>query len=460
MDAVGGGGVLVNVGGIEKDPHARESHRLNFANLGGPYVEGDDVRKHQEILEAIGAAFPDGPLETQIDLIVASPPCQLFSRVGRGKLRSLEEAGRAPLRGGDRNLFEDALQLIVALQPMAVALENVKEYLRYKGQNVAEEVRSRLEGWADSARRHGSRREGARYRALYGVLNSVWYGVPQVRERVVVLGLHEALGAHPRFPDPTTDFAIGSSYWTARNQRPQLELLTTHAEVFVKPAPNLPATPGCAEALGDLPVRPGWTDGYFEPERTMAYRGPARTPYQLLMRQWSGFEGAATVENHRTRTLKRDYETFERMRPNDGYQSAHAISEARFQEELARRRADAPDPETEAWDDLRAEYVPPYPLEKFHDKWRMLSPDLPSHTLTAHLAHDCYSHIHYDASQGRTITIREAARLQSFPDGFKFAGGMNAAFRQIGNAVPPLMAKAVGEALVRQLRDAVTPRRS
>jgi DNA (cytosine-5)-methyltransferase 1 len=60
---------------------------------------------------------------------------------------------------------------------------------------------------------------------------------------------------------------------------------------------------------------------------------------------------------------------------------------------------------------------------------------------------DTYSHIHWDSRQKRTVSVREAARLQSFPDSFHFAGAMNAAFRQIGNAVPPLLAQAVGRQL-------------
>jgi DNA (cytosine-5)-methyltransferase 1 len=64
---------------------------------------------------------------------------------------------------------------------------------------------------------------------------------------------------------------------------------------------------------------------------------------------------------------------------------------------------------------------------------------------------DTYSHIHYDSAQKRTVSVREAARLQSFPDGFIFAGEMNAAFRQIGNAVPPLLGLAVAKVLMAQL---------
>lgn len=63
----------------------------------------------------------------------------------------------------------------------------------------------------------------------------------------------------------------------------------------------------------------------------------------------------------------------------------------------------------------------------------------------AHLEKDSYSHIHYESAQARTISVREAARLQSFPDGFVVCGTMNPAFRQIGNAVPPLLAKAIAQ---------------
>ena len=80
---------------------------------------------------------------------------------------------------------------------------------------------------------------------------------------------------------------------------------------------------------------------------------------------------------------------------------------------------------------------------RFYTLSRKLHPDRPSWTLTAHLCRDTYSHIHYDPDQARTISVREAARLQSFPDGFVFSGTMNSSFRQIGNAVPPLIARAI-----------------
>jgi DNA (cytosine-5)-methyltransferase 1 len=78
-------------------------------------------------------------------------------------------------------------------------------------------------------------------------------------------------------------------------------------------------------------------------------------------------------------------------------------------------------------------------------------------TLTAHIGKDTYSHIHYDSEQARVITVREAARLQSFPDGFTFAGTMNPAFRQIGNSVPPLLARDIANCILDSLQAAAIP---
>jgi DNA (cytosine-5)-methyltransferase 1 len=84
-----------------------------------------------------------------------------------------------------------------------------------------------------------------------------------------------------------------------------------------------------------------------------------------------------------------------------------------------------------------------YRTDIFPDKYRRLRWNGVSGTITAHLSKDCYQHIH--PIQNRTISVREAARIQSFPDCFRFHGSMGDRYRQIGNAVPPLMAWGVAE---------------
>jgi DNA (cytosine-5)-methyltransferase 1 len=139
------------------------------------------------------------------------------------------------------------------------------------------------------------------------------------------------------------------------------------------------------------------------------------------------------------------------MKPGDEYPEAYALAQRLFEAALRdRRRRKSPFSAT-AKRELRASYVPPYDPHKFPNKWRKIERDKPARTLMAHLGKDTYSHIHYDSDQARVISVREAARLQSFPDGFVFAGTMNPAFRQIGNSVPPLLANALAISLMRTL---------
>jgi DNA (cytosine-5)-methyltransferase 1 len=113
-------------------------------------------------------------------------------------------------------------------------------------------------------------------------------------------------------------------------------------------------------------------------------------------------------------------------------------------------------PEGGTYDQLPAS-LQRYRTDIFTDKYKRLVREGLSRTITAHIAKDGYSYIH--PTQHRTLSVREAARVQTFPDGFRFAGEPSHRYRQIGNAVPPLLAQAIGHALRLSLQARPRPQR-
>jgi DNA (cytosine-5)-methyltransferase 1 len=181
-------------------------------------------------------------------------------------------------------------------------------------------------------------------------------------------------------------------------------------------------------AIGDLPeVDGGWRPSNGEgddPVATgwIAYDGP-RTDFQRRARSGVDPGQVPRIYDHITRPVRDDDAlAFAQMNPDTRYSELDA--------ELKRYR-----------DDI------------FDDKYKRLDPHDVSRTITAHIAKDGYWYIH--PYQDRTLTVREAARLQTFPDWARFAGPPSAAFRQIGNAVPVELGRRIGEAILGSLE---TPR--
>jgi DNA (cytosine-5)-methyltransferase 1 len=245
-------------------------------------------------------------------------------------------------------------------------------------------------------------------------------------------------------------------------------VLAAEAFDYVAPPqamPGLPPAISAEQAIGDLPpidaralLRSGeLRRGARRFDKPVPYDRRRRVSgYARLMRTWPGFEAPERLSDHVIRYLPRDYALFARLNPGDQYPEAWRCANDMLAERVAvlRRRGAVIRDGSAEYNRLRDSIVPPYDAGKFPNKWRKMWSDQPARTLMAHLGKDSYSHIHYDSDQARTISVREAARLQSFPDGFLFCGTMNPAFRQIGNAVPPLMAKAMAVQIMTAIRQA------
>ena len=147
-----------------------------------------------------------------------------------------------------------------------------------------------------------------------------------------------------------------------------------------------------------------------------------------------------TVSGNVYHNNERDYPIFARMQEDDLYPQALAIARQILAEKCLAQGIREGTPE---YEEIKKSTVPPYSEDKFLSKWKRINRDKPCHTLVAHMALDTYSHIH--PWEPRGISVREAARIQSFPDDYAFQSNMGEAFRQIGNSVPPLMAKALAE---------------
>lgn len=340
------------------------------------------------------------------DLITASPPCETFSR-----------AQTKDVSRDQRNyLFRKVLEFTKVLNPPYVLVENVTGFRELNGGVYFNELVTRLEKLG--------------YEVAERVLNAAEYGVPQDRERLFVLA---------RRRDPQLD-----------PQRSPLHLpVPTHQALLherpggVRFQMSLTLEPGLTrvrrpavtvrDALSDLP--PLLQPGRWEKDYSRA-RPPAKR-YQKLMRstllarllgsRWHGNR----LYNHR----------------------------AMFHRPETRRRYSYIPPGkgvADVYDQLPADCRP---SQAYKIRDRRPRADLPSHTVTAHCVIEIL-HYDYEGGQHRAITPREAARLQSFPDWYRFVGRrtrrygasqVQDPYEQIGDAVPPLLARAIGKRIRRYL---------
>ena len=356
-------------------------------------------------------------------IVIGGPPCQAYSIAGRGKLRSLGD-DRIHTKDERGILYKDFIRFVLDLNAKAVVMENVPQAISYGGKNIPQYICEILESKG--------------YISYWTILNAADFGVPQIRERVFVIAAKQNENIKVNLPKPSH-----------RNWDRSMTIYQKRFKSFKrfknfkfpkpnKNAPNIWTTVG--DAFSDLPV-------LFEDENAdynslplnieIPYKCEWQNDYQQLMRTWYGTTYLSVSANSFRRT-KRDFPIFAGMKQGDNYIKAVEIAENMLKSTAklyALKECSA------EYERLRLEMVPPYEMENFTNRWRRLEENKPSHTLTAHLSKDTYSHIH--PWEPRGISVREAARLQSFPDDFFFNCSMGDAFKLIGNAVPPLLAYSV-----------------
>lgn len=449
------------VASVEYDEKAAQSHGANFH-------KDADVRawkRHSmamditqinadELIELHGL----GAVEDAVDIVIGGPPCQSFARVGRAKLREVYQHPEAFKVDKRKDLYLRFLDYVQQLKPIAVLMENVPDVINSGGHNVPEETCELLS------------EQG--YDCAYTLLNASYFGVPQMRERMILIAWSKEIDREVFFPNPTHWIQLPTGYKGTRAvalKHVRKDSLSSDPSFMEEdafyveapqPTPDLPPAITAEDALSDLPAITQHLEGRLSKGArrfdTLAGYRPDVEPNWFVrqMREWPGFRNEEGVYDHVIRHLPRDYPIFARMRPGDQYPEAYAHAVEMFELEVKRLERKGKRLSEAERARLRDAIVPPYDATKFPNKWRKMEADRPARTLMAHIGKDGYSHIHYDSDQARTISVREAARLQSFPDGFVFKGAMNAAFKQIGNAVPPMMSFRLAEHMVNILVNA------
>lgn len=374
----------------------------------------------------------------QCDVVIGGPPCQAYSLAGRGKLASVMGIGNAHLADSRSELYHEYLRIVKESKPKAVLMENVPEILSFGGLDIPTEICKKLS------------RMG--YHCRFTILNAAEYGVPQFRERFFLIAIRKDAGIIPDFPVPThkipedrQGFRTRMKNYIAKNGG-QYAVIPPTGEAY----DSLSECITVYEALGDLPYlsTQNGKPWLYKNTSSLPYACEPHSAYAKFMRSWPGLPKPAASTANGCRNTPRDFPIFREMKEGDKYPEAHRIALNLFEDKIRGFEiASGKTPDNREIERIRKETVPPYDTEKFPDKWRKLDRKQPAHTVVAHLSVDTYSHIHYDSSLARGITVREAARLQSFPDAFELPSSLADAYRQIGNAVPPLLAYHLARAV-------------
>ncbi len=322
-----------------------------------------------------------------VDVIIGGPPCPTFSTIGDAKIRSV--TGKPTSEDPRNQLFLEYLKYVDYFRPDIFVIENVPNFItKYKGAIFNTAVEI-IENIGKDDEGNG---EGIyEVEKPVQVVNAVYYGVPQTRRRMMLVA-HKKSGVKFSYPQPT------HFYDQDDEDSKKLKPCTT-----------------VQDAIGDLP---DITDNWRISEMPYS-KNRGLTEFQKIMRA-SG--NGKTVKNNICRMSNdRAKRVFPHMAQGSKYM-------------------DLP-PEIRQ--------ILPFREDIFQDRLKRLVLKEPSWTVIAHIGMDGYMYIH--PTENRTLSVREAARIQSFPDDFEFVGNQQETYVQVGNAVPPLLGKAIGESLMTYL---------
>lgn len=360
---------------LEIDSVACETLKTRMRYYGYDNKEIDDAVLCADITDENIITEIDNRVKETVDIIIGGPPCQAFSSVGRAQ--SPDSMNNDP-----RNyLFENYLKILNHVKPKMFIFENVKGILtaKPKGVKIFERIIKEM-----------SETYNVVDEASVILLNAADYGVPQIRERVILIGVRKDI-----------DYInVNQIYSDIRKTNSNDD-------------DNLPNYFTVKDAIADLPkLLPG--EGA---NKVIVDTENIKNAYLEKIANDS-----CLVYNHHAR--KHNAQDIERYRILSSHKNWQLKDLQTVRPDLVHH-----DP------------------KHFGNRYTVQEWDKPGKTVVAHLYKDGNLFIHPDPEQARTFTVREAARIQSFPDDFVFEGSRTQQYKQVGNAVPPLMAEAFAKTL-------------